>query len=55
MIYLHGTLMETIDKFHNYCKPRANIIVKTHALLTYKQGNKTIDKYITELHTNAGP
>jgi len=29
-------------------------VAKTHSLLTCKQGNRTIDKFLTELHTIAG-
>lgn len=42
-----------ITKFDDYCKPRVNVIAKTHSLLTCRQGNKTVDEFITELHTIA--
>ena len=42
-----------IAKLDDYCKPHVNVIAKTHTLFTCKQGNKTVDEYITELHTVA--
>lgn len=44
---------KVIQQFDNYCKPRINLIARTHALLTCKQGNQTVDEFITELHTIA--
>ena len=44
---------QVIKKFDDYCKPRVNVIAKTHTLLTCKQGNRSVDEFITELHTIA--
>lgn len=45
---------KVIKLFDEYCKPKVNLIAKTHALLTCKQGNRTVDERLTELHTIAG-
>lgn len=45
---------KVIKKFDDYCKPRINLVAKTHSLLTCKQGNRTFDEFLTDLHTIAG-
>ena len=45
---------KVVTQFDDYCKPRINLVAKTHSLLTCKQGNRTIDEFLTELHTIAG-
>ena len=42
-----------VDKFNSFCAPRVNVVAMTHKLLTKKQGQLTIDEYVTELHNVA--
>ncbi|XP_067943045.1 uncharacterized protein [Watersipora subatra] len=44
---------KVVEKFEDYCKPRVNLVAKTHSLLTCRQGNRFIDEFITDLHTIA--
>ena len=42
-----------IDKFNWFCAPRINVVAITHKLLTMKQGQITIDDYVTVLNNVA--
>ena len=42
-----------VDKYNSFCAPRVNVVAMTHKLLTKKQGQLTIDEYVTALHNVA--
>lgn len=39
-----------ITKFDAFCRPRVNIVVQRHLLLTLKQGSLSVDEFVTALH-----
>ena len=41
---------DVIEQFDNFCKPRKNDLIMRHQLRSLKQGNQTIDEFITQLH-----
>jgi hypothetical protein len=47
----HSLVFDRVcGKFDAFCAPRVNTVAQTHKLLTMRQGRKTIDEFITELH-----
>ena len=43
-----------IDKFNSLSAAHVNVVAMTHKLLTKKQGQLTIDEYVTTPHNVAG-
>ena len=46
----YDKVVENVDQF---CAPRVNVVALTHKLLTMKQGQMSVDEYVTALHNVA--
>ena len=44
---------KVVENFDKSCAPRVNVVALTHKLLTMKQGQTTVDEYVTALHNVA--
>ena len=46
-------MTNVVENFDQYCAPRVNVVALTHKLLTMKQGQMSVDEYVTALHNVA--
>ena len=45
--------VQVVAAYDEYCKPRVNLFVARHRFLTMKQGDQTIDQFVTALRKQA--